>query len=87
VYRKSYICLVVFISGIFIHLYSSAKECGSEAACTLNTVSKRVRSADRLVPFAFFLMARNFSDFGMVVRGIRDQELSESIAQLISTNW
>jgi hypothetical protein len=30
---------------------------------------------------------RNFSDFGMVVRGIRGQELSESIAQLISTNW
>jgi hypothetical protein len=30
---------------------------------------------------------RNFPDFGMVVRGIRGQELSESIAQLISTNW
>jgi hypothetical protein len=29
---------------------------------------------------------RNSSDFGMVVRGIRGQELSESIAQLISTN-
>jgi hypothetical protein len=29
---------------------------------------------------------RNFSDFGMVVRGIRGQELSESIAQLISTS-
>jgi hypothetical protein len=27
---------------------------------------------------------RNFSDFGMVVRGIRGQELSESIVQLIS---
>jgi hypothetical protein len=30
---------------------------------------------------------RNFSDFGMVVRGIKGQELSKSIAQLISTNW
>jgi hypothetical protein len=30
---------------------------------------------------------RNFSDFVMVVRGIRGQELSESIAQLIGTNW
>jgi hypothetical protein len=30
---------------------------------------------------------RNFSDFGMVVRGITGQELSESIAQLISTDW
>jgi hypothetical protein len=29
----------------------------------------------------------NFSVFGMVVRGLRGQELSESIAQLISTNW
>jgi hypothetical protein len=28
-----------------------------------------------------------FSDFGMVVRGVTGQELSESIAQLISTNW
>jgi hypothetical protein len=30
---------------------------------------------------------RIFSDFGMVVRGIRGQELNESIAQLISINW
>jgi hypothetical protein len=30
---------------------------------------------------------RNFSDFGIIVRGIRGQELSESIAQLIGTNW
>jgi hypothetical protein len=30
---------------------------------------------------------RNISDFGMVVRGIRGQELRESIAKLISTNW
>jgi hypothetical protein len=30
---------------------------------------------------------RNFSDFVMVVRGIRGQELSESITQLIGTNW
>jgi hypothetical protein len=30
---------------------------------------------------------RNFSDFGIVVRGIRGQELSESIAQIISTDW
>jgi hypothetical protein len=30
---------------------------------------------------------RNFSDFGMVIREIRSQELSECIAQFISTNW
>jgi hypothetical protein len=30
---------------------------------------------------------RNFSVSGMVVRGIRGQDLGESIAQLISTNW